>query len=150
MSDCDVCDNFEALVKATCDEKAYRWHVLKSLCYIIEQLSAEAAPALTPTVIPQVAWGYSDLAASFTNFASTTFLTAAKQLNFLRVVNTTDCDVDFSYDGGNEIAFTVLKAKEYTSNLPLTFSSLNSFKMKRTAGQSATSGNLFIEGGYYS
>lgn len=39
--DCSVCDDASILQNAACHEKDFRWHVLKTLCFITEYLAAE-------------------------------------------------------------------------------------------------------------
>ncbi len=151
MSICPDCDNFAALQRAVCDEKAYRWHVLKSLCYLIELLGAEEAESISVTnVLPQVSKTYTQLNSTYTDFASVGLIDAAKKLNYIRVVNASDTDLEFSYDGGDEVAFTVLKTTTYTETLNLNLSQTTSLQMKKVTGQTATTGKVLIEGRYNS
>lgn len=151
MSDCDVCNDFELLQKATCDEKSYRWSVLKSLCYLITLLETETTE-LPPTtnILPQVTKTAAQLTASYTSFTSVGLINSTKQLNLIRVLNGTDCDLDFSFDGGANTAFTVQAGTTYQEEVSLILSSTTSLVMKRAAGQTAGIGSVLIEGRYNS
>jgi hypothetical protein len=46
--DCSVCEDAALLQNASCNEKSFRWHVLKTLCYISEYLAAKLD---LPTVV---------------------------------------------------------------------------------------------------
>ncbi len=151
MSECDVCNDFALLQKATCDEKSYRWSVVKTLCFIVALLETEEEelPATT-TVLPQVVKTAAQLTSSYSSFASTGLLDTTKQLNKVRVVNNTDADLDFSYDGGAETAFTVLAYSTYQEDLNMILSGITSFQMKIADSQTAGVGSVYIEGRYNS
>ena len=71
MTECDICNDFELLERATCDEKAFRWGVLKSLCYINDVLSTqELPPALTTYILPQLVKEASEVEADYATYAN--------------------------------------------------------------------------------
>jgi hypothetical protein len=151
VSDCDVCNDFSLLQKATCDEKSYRWGVLKSLCYLIELLSTEEASAVTVTnILPQVVKTAVQVEASYAIFATVGLISSVKKLNSIRVVNNTDADLDFSYDGGASTAFTVLAGTIYTEAINITLSTTTALQMKKGTGETASNGSVYIEGRYNS
>lgn len=147
MSDCDVCNNFSLLQEATCDEKAFRWHLLKSLCYLIETLQEEAEPLPDTIVLPQVVKTAAQVAASYSTYVSIGLIDSTKQLKQIRVVNQLDCDLDFSFDGGLTTIFTVPSNTVYTDEFKLTLASTMSLQMKISSG-TAGLGNVRIEGSY--
>ncbi len=149
MSTCDVCENFAMLQKATCDEKAFRWSVIKTLCYIVEYLSEDDEEVLpTTNVLPQVTLTAAEVEADYATFASTDLLSSTKQLNQVRIVNSTDADLLFSYDGGGSVAFIVQANTTYTETLNMTFTAITSFQMKKI--NTAGNGSVYIEGRYNS
>ena len=149
MVDCDVCNNPTLLQKATCDEKSFRWSVVKSLCYLIELLSTEEEELLPITVVlPQVAKTAIQVESGYATFATVGLINTTKQLNSLRVVNNTDADLDFSYDGGATVAFTVLAATVYQETLNITLNTTTDLQMKKSAGQTAGVGRVLLEGRY--
>lgn len=146
MTECDVCNDFNLLAKATCDEKAYRWSVVKTLCFILSTLQDEEVNTLPDTIIlPQVVKAAADVPSSY---ASVGLISSAKKLNYIRVVNTTDADIEFSYDGGGVTAFTVLAKTEYKEELNITFSLNSALQMRMVSGQTASFGRVIIEGRY--
>lgn len=149
MSDCTVCDDAILLEKATCYEKDFRWHILKTLCYLTQVLTEEEEEADVQSVIlPQVTKTFAQLQASYAAFAPFGFLDTTKRLRHIRIVNSTDADLEFSYDGGDTVAFRIIAGYEYIDDFNLTMASLNSFVMRRVSGDSATNGFVLIQGRY--
>lgn len=149
MSSCDVCNNAKLLQAATCDEKAYRWSVLKSLCYIIEALETEEPQVVPETVIlPSVTKTAAQVESGYSSFSTIGLVDSVKKLNYLRISNNTDCDLQFSTDGGASVAFTVLAGSTYSRSLNLTVSATTSLQMRKVSGETASIGTVYIEGDY--
>lgn len=151
MSECDVCNDFSLLQKATCDEKAFNWAVLKTLCAINTSLTTlveeEDVPPDT-VILEQVVKTAAQIEASYGTFASVGLIDSTKKLSYIRVVNTSDVDLEFSYDAGDTTAFTVLSGTQYTRELNLSLSTTTSLQMQKVSGSTATVGQVIIEGDY--
>ena len=151
MTTCDVCNDFKLLQKATCDEKAFRWNILKSLCYIIESLESNEVtpvPSAVTIVLSQVIKTYSQIETGFATYTTIGLVDTTKKLNYLRVVNNTDADLQFSFDGGVTTAFNVVAGTIYERNLNLTLEATTSLHMRKVSGQTAGVGSVYIEGDY--
>lgn len=150
MADCTVCEDFDLLTNATCSEKAFRWNVLKTLCAITELLVEEDTEVAPETVIlPQVQIEAATIESGYASFASVpSFIDTTKQLKNIRVVNASDAELQFSFDSGTKVAFSVLAYSEYKADLNLTLGSLTSFMMRKFSGQTAGTGKVIIEGSY--
>lgn len=149
MSNCDVCNNAKLLKDATCDEKAFRWSVIKTLCYITEALNEEESESLPSTVfLPSVTKTAAQVESSYASFSTIGLVNSLKKLNFIRVSNNTDCDLQFSFDGGTTVAFTVFAGSSYERSINLTVAATTSVQMKKVSGQTASNGAVYIEGDY--
>lgn len=150
MSDCDVCNDFNQLQQATCDEKAFRWHTIKALCAIITLLAEEEEEedlVVSDTVLEQVLIAAVTIESTYSAFASPGFIDTTKQLKYIRIINTSNVDLAFSYNGGEFVAFTVIAGTTYTNNVELILPTLTSFQMKKVSGTAST-GSVYIEGSY--
>ena len=153
MNNCDVCNNFALLEKATCDEKSFRWSVVKTLCYITTLLTAqeevEVEEPIT-NILAQVVKTNVQVQADYTTYATVGLINSTKKLNAIRIANDTNSNLDFSFNSGTTTAFTVLAKSTYQEKLNLTLSEMTSLQMKRSTGQSASVGSVYIEGRYNS
>lgn len=147
--DCTVCNNATLLMNATCNDKDFRWNLLKTLCYLTDLLTQqEQEVEPESTILPQALFTALQVEAGFVNFASIGLLDTTKQLNHIDVLNTTDGDLYFSFDGGVTIAFTVPAGKEYKDDFNLTLGALTSVQMKRVGGEGPSAGYVVISGRY--
>lgn len=100
-------------------------------------------------VLPQVVLTAADLAADYVTYANTELLDSTKKLNYVRVLNQSDADVDISLDGGDTTAFTVLAYTSYDRDLNSFVADAQSdVQLKVSDGFTASIGNVFIEGSY--
>lgn len=147
MTECDICTDFELLQKATCDDKAFRWGVLTSLCYITTQLATQETP-LPPTtyILTPVTKTATEVESGFASYATVGLITSNKKLNRIRIVNTLDTDLEFSLNTGVSTAFTVLANTTYVEDLNITLAATTSLQMRKVG--TATIGSVIIEGRY--
>lgn len=147
--DCNVCDNAALLQKATCDEKTFRYNILKTLCYLTEVLTVDETE-LTPAsvILPQVTIQAAVIQSTYGSFATIGLIDTTKQLKKIRILNVSDSDLDFSYDGGTNVAFTVPANSPYEDDINLTLAAMTSLVMRRSGGMSASFGKVLIEGRY--
>lgn len=150
MADCEVCEDKTLLLNAACDEKSFRVRVLETLCYIYAYLTDESEePAEETVVLPQVQIEAADIEADYASYSSITdFLDTTKKLKKLRIVNVSDCDLDFSFDAGDTTHITVLAGTEYKGDFDLVLDTTGSFEMQKASGQTAGNGRVIIEGSY--
>lgn len=146
MSECSVCEDAFLLQQATCDEKSFRWNLLKSVCYLIEAVEQEVVATPTTVILPQVVVTAAEVESDYASYTSLGLVGSTKKLNSLRILNNTDADLEFSFDGGTTTAFTVLAGTSYQENLNITLSATTSFKMQKI--NTAGTGSVYIEGRY--
>lgn len=145
MSCHNGCNN---LSEAACSEASYRYNALALLCRIADAIANQNKPFPITNVLSQVVKTAAELQSGYGSFESIGLITNVKKLNYVRVVNASDCSLEFSYDGGTTVAFTVLANTTYVENLNISFNSVNAFRMRRVSGQSAGFGEAIVEGRY--
>lgn len=145
MSDCTVCNNSNLLEQATCDEKSFRWNILKSLCYVINLLTVEETTVIPSSVfLPQVPI----LSAALNlNFTPINLLDTTKQLKHIRVINSTDADLEFTFDN-SIVAFTVPAFTTFQDDFNVTLGASSLLAIRIASGMTAGIGKVLIEGRY--
>lgn len=142
---CNDCNDYSG---ALCSETAFRAAMMRILCGILAALETTSSTAPITNVLEQVVKTDDDIQTDYLNFRTIGLLNSAKKLNYIRVVNSSDCGLDFSYDSGTTVAFTVLANTIYTEDLNMNFTSLSAIQMRRVTGESAGFGDVLIEGRY--
>lgn len=145
MTQCGACNN---LYGAICDEKSYRLAILSTLCTLLESITNSSFVLPTTAVLDQEVRTASEIEADYATFESVGLINSTKKLNHIRVVNQTDADLEFSYNGGTTVAFTVLSNSEYREDLNMILASITALRMKKVDGQTAGFGRVLIEGRY--
>ena len=150
MADCEICNDPSLLYNASCDEKAFRASVVQTLCFIYAYLTDQSEePPDQTVVLEQVQIEAADIEADFATYSSiTAFLDSTKKLKNLRIVNASDCELEFSFYAGDETNITVLPGTEYKGTFDLTLDTTGSFEMQKASGQTAGNGKVIIEGSY--
>ncbi len=146
---CDLCNEpcIKWSIGNNAQQEIWRTLVAQTLCIIANNTNPGGGGAAT--VLPQVNLTAATLASSYVTYADTGLLDSSKKLNYIRVLNQSDANVDISLDGGATTAFTVLAYTSYEKTLgAFVAAAQDDVQLKVSSGFTAGIGNVFIEGSY--
>lgn len=146
MAECTACDDPNLFREAICSDQEFRYFILQTLCKLVSLLSTSSSP--NTYILPQVTKTAAQLAADYAVFADIGFMASQTKLKKLRIVNTSDADLDFSFNGGTTVAFTVLSGTEFNAEYNLTLAAATKFVMRIASGFTANIGKVMVEGSY--
>lgn len=144
-ADCSVCENASLLQNAACNEKEFRWHVLKTLCYIVAYLTDPPTADSLAITLPLKTIEFGDIG---TSYSDTEFLDDEKSVKFFRAINNTDADIFLSDSDANDkwfIPANTTKEIDFGSMGQTLVVNENLF-IKRD--NSISMGNFYLEGSY--
>ncbi len=141
----DPCTGANAGIGNINSQETWRTLVAQALCGLVSNTPGVAAT----TLLGQTVYTAAELQADFAAYTDTELLDSTGKLKYLKVINNTDANLEFSADGGTTTHFLAIANAITEINVGnVTVADPTDFVMRRQSGSAAGTGSVYLEGYY--